>query len=836
MPSRSVLQATLTADCDTSCGLYLLNIRFLNVSLSYNVPTLPTGGIEYRKSKDTHKESALTLYPSAIRTRTIASRIFVTTSFAALLLLLAPARLAAQEHNHDAAPANAPSGNGSPVSAASIKDARRPSSEVSRANRGRFRIRAARVDKGPRLDGSLDDDVWQLATTVDGFVQQEPQIGEPATERTEVRVLYDEKHIYIGVYAFDSDPSGIIATEMHRDSDRILEEDNFQVIFDTFNDYRSGYMFVTSPLGAKLEQQIFEEGQSGGRGSNSNINKNWDGVWDVATRRTAEGWVAEIEIPSTTMRFRKNAEQEWGINFERNIRRKNEQVFWAPIPKAYSLTRVSLAGTLEGIHDLDQGMDLRIKPFVSTGYRFRQFRNTSTLHKMLNDQGLDVKYGLTSGLNLDVTVNTDFAQAEVDEQQINLTRFALVFPEKRDFFLENAGLFNVGMSSGEESADLFFSRRIGLSDTGQPIPIIAGTRLTGKVGRNSVALMDIQTDREFGLPGANFFVSRYSRDILARSRVGALFINKEASDHSHTNRTMALDTNLALTRSLTINSFVAKTSTPGISSGDMAYFARIGFRSQAWDNYIHFMDLQNNFNPEVGFIPRTGIRTGKVKFGPTPRPGKFNIRLMEPMLVVTYTMNQQNELVSRRVHHMVAFHFNDGTYLNFILNRDLERLDKPFEIRRGLFIPTGTYRFHSFTMQAKTNPAKRFYAYADYVPQTFYGGDRTDYKVGTGVRATRQFSTEIEYRRNDVDLPWGEFEANLGIARVDYAISPKMTLRSLIQYNSSTHETSTSVRFNWIYRPGSDIYLVYNDLRGAMTANMPRERQLVLKWNYLLTK
>ncbi len=754
--------------------------------------------------------------------RTGASPFLVAAASIVLLaLMVAPQQVTGQDHQHPA-----PAANGSAAA----------TPELLRVNRGRYRIRATQVQTGPRLDGSLDDDVWKNAAKIDGFVQQEPQEGAPTSERTEVRVLYDQHHIYIGVYAFDSDPSGIIATEMHRDSDRILEEDNFQVIFDTFNDYRSGYMFVTSPLGAKLEQQIFEEGQSGGRGSNSNINKNWDGVWDVAARRTPEGWTAEIAIPSTTMRFGKSAEQEWGINFERNIRRKNEQVFWAPIPKAYSLTRVSLAGTLEGVHDLDQGLDLRIKPFVSTGYGFKSFRNAPNSNKWLRDSGLDLKYGLTSGLNLDVTVNTDFAQAEVDEQQINLTRFALVFPEKRDFFLENAGLFNVGMSSGEESADLFFSRRIGLSDAGQPIPIIAGTRLTGKVGPNSIALMDIQTDREFGIPGANFFVSRYSRDILARSRIGGLFINKEASDHSRFNRTMALDTNLALNRNLTINSFVAKTSTSGRSQGDMAYFARVGWRSPSWDNYVHFMDLQDNFNPEVGFIPRTGIRTAKAKFGPTPRPGKFHIRLMEPMLVFTYTMDQNNQLVSRRIHHMVAFNFDDGTYVNFILNRDLERLDKPFNIRSNVSILPGTYRFHSFTMQVKSNPAKRLYAFADYIPQTFYGGDRKDYKVGTGVRATRQFSAELEYRRNDVDLPVGEFEANLGIARVDYAISPKMTLRSLVQYNSSTHETSTSVRFNWIYRAGSDIYLVFNDLRADLTANMPRDRQIVLKWNYLLAK
>lgn len=757
---------------------------------------------------------------TGVRQRFSVARRFLILAASTLGVALAitPPALVGQVHEQDASPEND------------------PNLVRGQSNRERFRIQAVRVEKGPRMDGSLEDEVWFSAPQVDQFVQQEPEEGAAASERTEVRVLYDERHLYIGVHAFDSNSSGIIATEMRRDSDRILDEDNFQVIFDTFNDFRSGYMFVTSPLGAKLEQQIFEEGQSGGRGNNSNINRNWDGVWDVAARRTADGWVAEIAIPSTTMRFKPSEEQTWGVNFQRNIRRKNEEVLWAPIPKAYSLTRVSLAGTLDGIRGLSRGMDLRLKPFLISGLRSKRFQNASTSNQFLRDGGLDLKYGLSSGLNLDLTLNTDFAQVEADEQQVNLTRFGLFFPEKRDFFLENAGFFNVGFASGEDSAHLFFSRRIGLSSAGQPIPILGGARLTGKVGPHSIALLDIQTDEAFGVPGDNFLVSRYSYDLLSRSRIGALFINKETQNHSHFNRIMALDANLVLSRNLSANSYLAKTSTPGMSHGDLSYFGRIGWRSPAWDVYAHYFDIQDNFNTEVGFIPRTGIRSGKVKFGPTPRPGRFHLRLMEPMIVVTYTTDQDNRLVSRRIHHMVAFHFDDGTYLNFIYNKDLEHLDQPFRIRSNVSIPAGTYRFNELTMQLKTNPARRLYGWITYVPQTFYSGFRKDYDTGAGVRASSQLSAEVQYRRNDIRLPVGEFEVNLGTVRVDYAISPRMTLRTLAQYNSSTHETSTSVRFNWIYRPGSDIYIVYNDLRAALTANVPRDRQLVLKWNYLLSR
>ena len=473
----------------------------------------------------------------------------------------------------------------------------------------RYRVEPRRVEEGPTIDGRLDEVAWIAAAVIDDFVQQEPSEGDPATERTVVRLIYDANALYVGVEAYDSQPDGVIATEKRRDSQRLFDEDNFQLILDTFHDRRSGYMFVTSPLGAKLEQQVAEEGEGGFRGTNSsNINVNWDGVWDVVARRTHDGWVAEIAIPMVTLRFPRAEQQVWGVNFMRNIRRKNEQVFWAPISKEYSLTRVSRAGTMSGIGAVTRGMDLRVTPYVLSGGK--QERVDAGLDGSgFGDVGLDVKYGVASGLNLDLTLNTDFAQVEVDEQQVNLTRFPLFFPEKRDFFLENAGMFSVGVRSGfGRTADLFFTRRIGLSDGGQPIPIIGGARLTGKVDRHNIAVMNITTQEAFGQPGENFFVGRYSRDILARSKVGTLVINKDAvSGGPHYNRTFAADTTLALHRNLTMTGFIAKTETPGISTGQMAGYARGTWLSPAWHLFGEYIDLQDNFNPEVGFVPRVGI-------------------------------------------------------------------------------------------------------------------------------------------------------------------------------------------------------------------------------------
>jgi hypothetical protein len=703
------------------------------------------------------------------------------------------------------------------------------------ASRDEFQVQPSRASEPPNIDGLLDDAVWRLAARIEAFTQQEPSDGEPATERTEVQLLYDANALYIAVHAYDSDPAGVIATEMRRDSLRMLEEDNFQLILDTFRDSRSGYMFVTNPLGAKLEQQIFEEGGGNARGSASNINRDWNGVWSAAAQRTTDGWTAEIMIPMVTLRSPDVESQVWGINFMRNIRRKNEQVYWAPIPKPYGLTQVSLAGTMAGMTSLTRGLDLRVKPFVVAGGR-RDRSGDTVVRDPLRDVGLDVKYGLGSGLALDVTLNTDFAQAEVDEQQVNLTRFPLFFPEKRDFFLENSGQFTVGAQSNDRLLDLFFSRRIGLSDTGQPIPIIGGARMTGKVGGHNLAVMDIQTDRAFDKPGDNFFIGRYSKDLFGRSKVGGLVINKEAAGASHFNRMIVADTVLAPTRSLSFHTFLASTSTPGVSDGQQAFHARALLLNTKWQTFAEYTDIGDNFNAEVGFVPRTGIRTTKVHIERNPRPGGW-IRVMEPMFNITNTTDRHNRLLTRRMHHMVGTRLKNGAFINVMFNRLYDRLDVPFLVQNTVAIPAGEYRFHEWHFVFNSDPSRRLYALSTFSPQTFYEGTRKDTELTFGVRATSRASAEVSVFRNDVDLPWGAFVVNLGILRLDYALSPRMTVRALSQYNSLTRQLSTSVRYNFVYKPGSDVFVVYDELQGN-TLGLPvvRNRQLVIKMTYLLSR
>lgn len=703
------------------------------------------------------------------------------------------------------------------------------------------RIDAQPVTAGPPvLDGLLNEPTWRDAVVIDGFVQQEPNEGAPASERTELRITYDAENLYIGVRAFDASGLPVTATEMRRDSDRILDEDNIQIILDTFKDARSAYMFVTNPLGAKLDQQVFNEGEGAGGGgfgfSTSNINRDWDGVWHVVARSFDDGWSAEIAIPMVTVRFPDAPVQSWGLNVMRNLSQKNEQVFWAPVPKAYSITRVSRAGSLNGLRELNRGLDLRMTPFV-TGGASRVLDGGIENDDFEPDIGLDLKYGITAGLNLDVTINTDFAQAEVDDEQVNLTRFPLFFPEKRDFFLENSGQFTVGSATPfNRIVDLFFSRRIGISAAGDPVPILGGARLTGKIGRNDIAIMDVQTDAAYDRSGDNFLVARYSRNIFARSRVGGMFINREETDGDHFNRTFAADFSISPHAAFNVIGFLAKTETPELEGEDMGGYVNATWLDDTWRIYGEYADLGDNFNPEVGFLPRRGIRLSKLHLERNPRPNLWGIRVLSPMMNWTNTTDQMGRRLSTRWHYMVGTRFDNGAFLNIMFNDKFERLDAPF-VLNGVEIPAGDYDFYDWTFSFDSNPSKRVYFGAAYGPQTFFGGDRTDVRSSVGVRVSDRLSTEARYNRNDVTLPGGDFEVNLGSLRVDFAVSPTMAFRSVTQYNSQTDQFGTSARFRYTYRPGSDIYLVYDEVRRDPDTMLEyRDRRLILKATYLLTR
>ncbi|MGB1779658.1 MAG: DUF5916 domain-containing protein [Longimicrobiales bacterium] len=726
-----------------------------------------------------------------------------------------------------------------------------------------YRIRAVRTEVAPVLDGILEEHVWGRGGLIDELIQQEPLEGARATEDTEIHLLYDAETLYIGVRAWERSEHGVVATEMRRDSDRILDEDNIQIILDTFRDSRSGYMFVTNPLGAQLDQQIFNEGQGGARQfgfSSSNINRDWDGVWHVSARTLDDGWVAEIAIPMVTVRFSDAEQQSWGLNIMRNMGGKNEQAFWAPISKEFTITRVSMAGVLEGMESLNRGMDLRVTPFVTGG-------GSSTLESNVEnndwqrDYGLDVKYGVTPGLNLDLTLNTDFAQAEVDDEQVNLTRFALFFPEKRDFFLENSGQFRIGSANPfNRYAELFFSRRIGLTNTGDNVPIVGGTRLTGKVGQNDVAVMNVQTDEALGTAAENFSVAKFSRN-FGRSRIGALFINKTdvdafgdlAADTSYHTRTYALDAVFAPHPNFTIQGFVSGTETSGLVApvddpatpvredegwGGMGSYINAEWLDADWRIYGEYADFENDYNPEVGFLPRNGIRTSKWHIERNPRPDFWGIRVLSPMVNYIYTTDQTGLRVADRWHTMLGVRFDNGAFLNLWWNDNFDRVDRDFALN-DVVIPTGDYNFNEYRVSFDSNPSRRFYYGAMLAPQQFYGGDRLETQGKFGARLTDRLSTEASWTRNDVEIPNGDFKVDLASVRVDFAISPTMAIRSITQYNSFVEQFSTSARFRWTYRPGSDVFIAYDELRRDPTDPLStftfRDRRLIVKATFLLT-
>jgi len=483
--------------------------------------------------------------------------------------------------------------------------------------------RARRVEQAPAIDGDvLGEALWTAASPETGFRQNTPDEGEPASERTEVRIVYTDDTLYFGVVCFVGDPATIIVADARRDSS-LVETDSFQIVLDTYRDQQNGFVFGTNPAGLEYDGQLTNEGEGSGgiggglvvrsgsqqqRGSGGGFNLNWDGVWQVATRVTEVGWTAEFAIPFRTLRYASGAAQTWGLNFQRNIRHRNEQSYWAPLPRQFNLNRLSLAGELRGL-EVPPPRNLQLNPYV-LGKTLR--RDADTRATRIGDVGADLKYSVTPSLTLDLTYNTDFAQVEVDDQQINLDRFNLFFPEKRPFFLENAGLFSVGQP-GE--LELFFSRRIGIGDDGVPIPIRGGGRLSGQVGANThIGVLNMQTASvdASGTPANNYTVARVRQDLPNRSNVGAIVVNRNATGAfagpDDVNRSYAVDGRWGMGETVTLSGFAAGTETPGVTGGTHAYNLAASYESERYRYGGGFTEVAPGFNPEAGFYARRAYR------------------------------------------------------------------------------------------------------------------------------------------------------------------------------------------------------------------------------------
>jgi hypothetical protein len=687
--------------------------------------------------------------------------------------------------------------------------------------------RAVRVETGPVLDGDvLQDPAWQAAPILGGFWQTTPAEGAPATERTEVRLAYDSTALYVGIVNYDRTPAQIISTDARRDAS-LDDTDSFLLILDTYHDRQNGFVFGTNPAGAEYDGQVANEGS---------FNVNWDGSWQVRTRIDEIGWTAEFAIPFRTLRYPSQDMQTWGINFQRIIRRNNETAYWAPLTRQYNLHRLSLAGRVEGLV-IPPPRNLQLMPYVLSESRQRgtRARGTTTIGNI----GGDVKYGVTPSLALDVTINTDFAQVEVDDQQVNLDRFSLFFPEKRPFFLENAGLFSVGVS---QEAEVFFSRAIGIGPDGEPIPIQGGARLTGRVGRGlDIGLLNIQTEPVPGVaPSNNFSVARLRRELPNRSALGAMFVNRQgtgalASDDDY-NRAYAIDGRIGLGRNGLVSGFVARTQTPGRSGKDYAYQLSSSLTRPALRLTAAYADVGEAFNPEVGFLSRRGFRkVDGSAFGYIRGVSFWRLHEVRPHVVYRGYWNQQGVQETGFMHTDAHWEFRSGHEFHSGFNLTRQGVTVPFDIFPGITVPIGTYDHAEVQPVFFTNEAAPVSIRMEGMFGGFFGGSRRQWSPSVRVRLGDTFDGQIGLSRNDIDLPWGEFSTNLWRSRVSYSFTSRVFLQGLIQYNDRARLWSSNLRFGWLGGANTGLFLVYNDTQGLAGSELLRpDRSVTIKLSRLI--
>ena len=688
--------------------------------------------------------------------------------------------------------------------------------------------RARRAEGVPAIDGNvLGDPAWADATPATGFQQNTPDEGQPASERTEVYVIYTDDTLYFGIVCYVRDASTIIVADSRRDSS-LEETDSFQIILDTYQDRQNGFVFGTNPAGVEYDGQVTNEGQGSGRsggfvrrsggrqqrGSGGGFNLNWDGVWQVDAQVSDIGWTAEMAIPFRTLRYPTGEVQTWGVNFQRNIRNRNEQAYWAPLPRQFNLNRLSLAGELRGI-EVPRQRNLKVTPYV-IGEAVR--RDLATTTTALGDIGADVKYSVTPSMTLDLTYNTDFAQVEVDDQQINLDRFNLFFPEKRPFFLENAGLFSVGQPG---QLEVFFSRRIGIGAGGEQIPILGGGRLSGKVGRNTnVGLLNMQTEAVGSSAAANnFTVARVRHDFANRSNVGAMVVNRSATgslaDTDDYNRSYAADGRLGLGQKVTLSGFAAATETPGVNTDTHAYAGLANFDSERYRFGGGFSEVAPNFNPEVGFYARRGYRRVDGRFRTAFRPdNSWGIHELTPhashYTIFNFHTGQQE---TQYTHLDSTIEWRNGARLATAFNMTKEGVLEPFEIFPGVDVPVDTYAHNEAQLRFNTNRAAPLSFEIRAVAGGFFGGERVQVGPQVNMRVGETINAEFGWDRNDITLPSGAFVTNLSRMRVNYSFTTRMFVQALLQYNDRDNLWSSNVRFGLLSDANTGLFIVYNDIQ-----------------------
>jgi len=688
-------------------------------------------------------------------------------------------------------------------------------------------LRATRTVSPIKVDGILDEAAWATAPVLTDFVQQLPTTGARARFRTDVRVLYDEDHLYVSGVNYDPEPSRAITVGLERDFVS-SNSDVFGLVLDTFYDRRNSFLFMVNPKGAVRDEQTFNDSR--------NIVEAWDGIYTVKTTQQDSSWTVEMTIPLKTLRFDARRDpQTWGINFIRRVRRVNETSYWAPLERQYRLHRMSKAGSIEGLSALKQGRNLQVKPYALASNSTGAQVPTSSLGSK-GDVGGDVKYGVTPSLTLDATYNTDFSQVEVDQQVVNLTRFGVLFPERREFFIENSGSFTFGdvvernyrMGSTLSDFTLFNSRQIGLTADGLPIPIVGGGRLTGRVGGWEVGLLDMQTQRARATPAENFSVVRARRNLRGNSDVGLLISNRQATDSDSFNRSIGIDANIRPIGNLIINSYLATTDAGRSTYDGGAGRVSVAYRGKLWNSSAMYKRVSANFDPGLGFVRRRGFQQQYATVGVHARPKVRLIQEINPYLEADYYSDYNGSAQSHRVTAGLDLFFQPDGELKLEVNDWFDRLDRPFAPFAGRIIPIGRYAYRDAQLTYTSTQRFPIYGNAGLTVGDYYDGTRLAYNGGVTWRPRYDISFEGTYQRNDVSLNSGKFVADLAGLRVKYAWSTALFGSTFVQYNTQSKSFVTNARVAWRYSPLSDVFLVYTERQNTET-NVRNERSVALK-------
>jgi len=665
------------------------------------------------------------------------------------------------------------------------------------------------------VDGLLGEPEWRMAPTIGDLIQREPRTGDAPSEKTDVTLLHDGNYLFIGVMSYDSEPRRIIGTDMTRDAN-LRFEDRIEILLDTYGDQRNAFYFATNPAGALVDGLVFANGQS---------NLAWDAIWTVRTRRTNQGWSAEFAIPFKSLSF-PSGRTVWGFNVSRTIQRKIEEDRWSGARLQTQFFQVSESGEITNLEGLTQGVGLDVRPFMGGRWLHIGATGKSTV---TGKPGLDMFYNVNPSLKLTATVNTDFGETEVDARQINLSRFSLLFPEKRSFFLEDAGVFTFSNTSvrgmpylGPARSEVipFFSRQIGLL-SGEEVPIDIGVKLAGKVGRTDLGVLDVRTrDSSIG-PGRNAFVGRVKRNLLQQSYVGAVFANGNPG-RAISSTTFGADVRLATSnfldrsRNLIFNAYGLKSLNEGNSQRDSSYGASVEYPNDLVEMELIWRDVQKDFEPALGFVSRRNVRLLRAGGRYAPRPKDFlGIQQMfQGAFYNRFTRLDSGETESWNLFLVspIDFHFKSGDNLHALFSPDItyERLFAPFEISRAVFLPPGEYRYTRWTTNVATAGKRRLQASVKWLTGTYWSGHAEELQTTFSYKIPPRFVVSLSTDQTFARLPQGNFVARIVSSQVNYAASPFLTFSNLIQYDNLSRNLGWQSRVRWIVRPGEDVFFVFN--------------------------